>query len=71
MQKIAMFDTKPYDRPGFDRYATQFGVEIKYFEPKLNEDTVDLAKGYDGVVVFVNDALSGEVSIACTRSASA
>jgi len=61
MQRIAMFDTKPYDKPGFERYLAQYGVEIKYLEPKLNEDTVDLAKGYDGVVVFVNDSLSGEV----------
>ena len=30
--KLAFFDTKPYDIPGFDRYAVPAGIEIKYFE---------------------------------------
>ena len=46
--KLAFFDAKPYDRPGFDRYAAGTGLEIKYFETKLNADTVSLARGrYD------------------------
>ena len=52
--KIAFFDTKPYDKPSFDRYGKEYGVKFKYFETKLNEDTVDLAQGYDGVCAFVN-----------------
>ena len=59
--KIAFFDTKPYDIPGFDRYAVPAGIWIKYFEPNLNEDTVSLAAGFDAVCVFVNDVVSGEV----------
>jgi len=59
--KIAFFDTKPYDIPGFDRYAQPAGLEIKYFEPKLNSDTVSLANGFDAVCVFVNDVVTADV----------
>ncbi len=59
--KIAFFDTKPYDRPAFDRYADENNIKIKYFETKLNEDTVFLAKGSDAVCVFVNDTVNAEV----------
>lgn len=59
--KLAFFDTKPYDRPGFDRYAEDAGIEIKYFESNLNIDTVSLAAGFDAVCVFVNDNITAEV----------
>ena len=56
--KIAFFDAKPYDKPSFDRYGAEYGVKFKYFETKLNEDTVELAHGFDGVCVFVNDTVN-------------
>ncbi|MBE7044621.1 MAG: 2-hydroxyacid dehydrogenase [Ruminococcaceae bacterium] len=59
--KIAFFDTKPYDKPSFDKYGNEHGIKFKYFETKLNEDTVDLAAGYDGVCVFVNDTVNAAV----------
>ena len=59
--KIAFFDTKPYDKPSFDKYGKEYGVEFKYFETKLNEDTVDLAHGFDGVCAFVNDTVNAKV----------
>lgn len=59
--KIAFFDAKPYDMPGFDRRAAGTDLEIKYFETKLNEDTVSLAAGFDCVCVFVNDTVSTAV----------
>ena len=59
--KLAFFDTKSYDIPGFDRYATPAGIEIKYYEPNLNRDTVSLAAGFDAVCVFVNDTVDAEV----------
>ena len=59
--KIAFFDTKPYDKPAFERYGKENGVSFKYFETKLNEDTVDLANGFDGVCVFVNDTVNAAV----------
>ncbi len=59
--KLAFFDTKPYDTPSFNKYSSDFGIEIKYFEAKLNEDTVGLARGYDAVCAFVNDTVNREV----------
>ncbi len=59
--RIAFFDTKPYDKPSFDKYGKEYGVEFKYFETKLNEDTAELAHGFDGVCAFVNDTVNAEV----------
>lgn len=59
--KIAFFDTKPYDVVHFDEYGKLYGVEFKYFETKLNEDTAELANGFDGVCAFVNDTLDAPV----------
>ena len=59
--KIAFFDTKSYDKPSFDQYGAEHGIVFKYFETKLNEDTVDLAHGFDGVCVFVNDTVNAAV----------
>ena len=59
--KIAFFDSKPYDKPAFDKYGCEHGIEFKYFETKLNEDTVNLANGFDGVCVFVNDTVNAAV----------
>ena len=61
MIKIAFFDVKPYDIAGFDKYGAAHGVDFKYFETRLNPDTAGLAAGMDGVCVFVNDDISGEV----------
>ncbi len=59
--KFAFFDAKPYDKPSFNKYGEEYGVKFKYFETKLNEDTVELAQGYDGVCVFVNDTVNAAV----------
>lgn len=59
--KVAFFDAKSYDKPGFDRYTTGTDVKIKYFDTHLNEDTVSLAKGFDCVCVFVNDVVNATV----------
>ena len=59
--KIAFFDTKPYDIPGFEQFSANTDLELKFFETKLNADTVSLASGYDAVCVFVNDTVNEEV----------
>ena len=59
MKKIAFFDTKPYDLSFFEKLGK--GYKIKYFDNKLNADTAALAKGFDGVIAFVNDDISAEV----------
>ena len=59
--KLAFFDAKNYDMPGFDHYSAGTDLEIKYYETKLNEDTVSLAAGFDAVCVFVNDTVNAAV----------
>ena len=58
MTKIAFFDAKPYDKPGFEKYGPPAGIEFKYYESKLDADTAGLAEGCAGVVAFVNDSLT-------------
>lgn len=59
--KFAFFDTKPYDIPSFEKYGKEKGMDFKFFETKLNIDTADLARGCDGVCIFVNDTADAEV----------
>lgn len=59
--KIAFFDTKPYDKPSFEKYGAAAGITFKYYETKLTPDTAELAKGCDGVCVFVNDTVDSAV----------
>lgn len=53
MEKIAFFDTKPYDRIWFDRLNREF--EIIYFESRLRPESVRLTEGFRAVCAFVND----------------
>jgi len=66
--KVAFFDTKPYDKESFNAANKSFGFEIKYFAPHLTIDTAAMAKGYDAVCVFVNDAVSADVIAALGTS---
>ncbi|MDO5138305.1 MAG: 2-hydroxyacid dehydrogenase [Oscillospiraceae bacterium] len=59
--KVAFFDTKEYDRPSFEHYGKLKGLEFKFLETKLTEDTAELAKGCDVVCVFVNDTVNAAV----------
>ena len=59
--KIAFFDAKNYDIPSFEKYGKEAGVTFKFYETKLNEDTAALARGCDGVCIFVNDEVTPPV----------
>jgi|BioPla2DNA2_1021312.scaffolds.fasta_scaffold03813_8 D-lactate dehydrogenase len=60
MKKIAFYDAKPYDKDWFDELNNS-RYKFKYIEYKLNSDTVQFAKGCDGVIAFVNDEINNEV----------
>lgn len=60
MQKIALFDAKSYDIDFFDKFKSKYDFEIEYFESKLNPSTAVMAKGFDAVIVFVNDDISSK-----------
>ncbi len=59
--KLAFFDCKSYDVPGFEKYLADTGIEVKYFDLNLNRDTVSLAAGFDAVCVFVSDTVDAVV----------
>lgn len=59
--KIAFFDTKNYDTPAFEQFGSENDMHFKFYETKLTEDTASLAKGCDGVCVFVNDTVNAAV----------
>ena len=61
MIQVALFDAKAYDRPSFEHYGRLHDVQLRFLETKLNEDTVELAKGCDAVCVFVNDDVNAAV----------
>ncbi len=61
MIKTAFYDAKEYDKPSFEHYGNLHGLQFRFLETKLNEDTVDLAKGCDAVCVFVNDTVNAAV----------
>ena len=59
--KVAFFDTKQYDMPSFEKLGKENNIKFKFYETKLNEDTVALAKGCDAACVFVNDTVNAAV----------
>lgn len=58
MKKIAMFDTKPYDKFWFDKENKKY--EMIYIESRLNHKTAKLAEGCDVVCAFVNDCIDAK-----------
>lgn len=58
MNKIAVFDTKPYDKEWLEKLGTDY--KFKFIESKLNKETAGLAKGCQGVCAFVNDEICKE-----------
>ncbi|GAB4241623.1 MAG: 2-hydroxyacid dehydrogenase [Elainellaceae cyanobacterium] len=53
--KVAVFNTKPYDRRFLEVANYDHEHELIFFEPRLNRDTAILASGCPAVCVFVND----------------
>jgi D-lactate dehydrogenase len=59
MTRIAVFDTKPYDRDFLAPHASA-GMEWIFIETRLNASTAVLAKGCAAACLFVNDDASAE-----------
>lgn len=59
--RVAVFNTKPYDRSFLSQSNQRYSHELHFFAPLLDLTTVDLAKGFEAVCVFVNDVLNKEV----------
>lgn len=61
MIKVAVFDTKPYDKKYLSEFAEKESISLSFFETKLDENTVSLAQNHDAVCVFVNDNVNDAV----------
>jgi len=60
LKTVAFFDAKPYDIESFKRYSCE-DIKIRFFENKLNSDTVSIAACCDAVCAFVNDSINADV----------
>lgn len=58
--RIAVFDTRNYDREALLRANEQVGHELTFFEPRLDRHTAVLAHGFPAVCCFVNDRLDAD-----------
>lgn len=61
--KIALFDTKAYDKKYFLEAAKDSSLEPVFIDSRLNEETVHAlnGKGFQAVVCFVHDDISSAV----------
>lgn len=60
--KILFYGTKNYDEQFFEKLLPSFpGIEMKFIEANIHEETASLAKGYDGICAFVNADLGTAV----------
>ena len=59
--KAVFYDIKDYDKKFFRKYGKDYDIEMKFLKEKLNEETVDLTKGYDVVCAFTNDDINENV----------
>jgi len=58
--RIAVYSTKPYDFETLSA-ANAAGHDFTYINPRLDQLTVALADGHDGICAFVNDQLDSSV----------
>lgn len=59
--KVAFYGTKPYDRIWFEPLAEHYGVELTFLEALCTKNTIELARGYEAICIFINDTLDAEL----------
>jgi D-lactate dehydrogenase len=59
--RVAVFSTRSYDRQFLEPAFANSPHQATFFTPRLTEETLPLAAGYDAVCVFVQDALDRAV----------
>ncbi|MEQ9667820.1 2-hydroxyacid dehydrogenase [Coleofasciculus sp. G2-EDA-02] len=55
--KVAVFNTKSYDRNFLETANANYNHDLVFFEPRLTQETTALAAGFPAVCVFINDQL--------------
>lgn len=52
--KVLFYDTKPYDKDSFSKFLPEYkDITVDFLKTDISHRTVDLARGYDAVCVFV------------------
>lgn len=60
--KILFYDTKPYDRAGFEAHLPSYPqLSVDFIDADLSVHTARLAQGYDAICAFVNADLGRSV----------
>lgn len=59
--RMLVFDTKQFDRDSLNPQAEAQGVELRYYDFRLDADTVDAVHDAAGVCAFVSDHLPKDV----------
>jgi D-lactate dehydrogenase len=59
--KVAVFGTKAYDRTFLTANNQKYGHDLHFFNPRLDSQTVALAKDFPAICVFVNDLLDRSI----------
>lgn len=58
--KVAVYDTKRYDRQYLGEATSQSDIEWHFFEFRLSTETAETASGFDAICAFVNDVLDAD-----------
>ena len=58
--RTALFSSTSYDKEYFEEANKAYRFHITHFETRLRSRTAHLAKGFEAVIVFVNDKLDRE-----------
>jgi D-lactate dehydrogenase len=58
--KVAVFSSKSYDREFLTAANQSHGHDLVFLEPRLTPATAFLARGHEGICVFINDQLDAE-----------
>ena len=59
--KMAIFDTHRFERSNFEELNRAFHHELTFLEPRLTQETAQLAAGFPAICVFANDRLDAPV----------
>jgi D-lactate dehydrogenase len=59
--KVGVFSCKPYDREFLSARNSNYGYDLEFLDTSLNNETVELARPFDAVSVFVNDVIDASV----------
>ncbi len=66
--KIAVFDTKPYDREYLLAQSEGAGLDWQFYDFRLSKETAYAANGCDAVCIFVNDRCDESVILALQQA---